>query len=83
MTEPRGGDRSDPKAAGSKTDEEDQVVVPVAREEVVIRKRPVVKEVLRIRKVVVEEEEVVETDVRKEEVDVVDETERGLGRLGP
>ena len=83
MTEPRGGDRSDRKVAGSKIGEENQLVVPVAGEEVVIRKRPVVKEVLRIRKVVVEEEEVVETDVRKEEVDVVDETERGLGRLGP
>ena len=78
--EPRGGDRSHRRVVGSKTDE---VVVPVAEEEVVIRKRPVVKEVLRIRKVIVEEEETVETDVRKEEVDVVDETERGLRRRGP
>ena len=83
MTEPRGGDRSDRKVAGSKIGEENQLVVPVAGEEVVIRKRPVVKEVLRIRKVVVEEEEVVETGVRKEEADVVDETERGIGRRGP
>ena len=78
--EPRDGDRSDRRAVRSKTDE---VVVPVAGEEVVIRRRPVVKEVLRIRKVIVEEEEIVETDVRKEEVDVVDETERGLGRREP
>ena len=80
MTEEVGGDRSDRGAAGSKPDE---VVVPVAGEEIVIRKRPVVKEVLRIRKVIVEEEEIVETDVRKEEVDVIDETERGPGRRGP
>jgi stress response protein YsnF len=36
----------------------------------------VVKEELRIRKDVVDDEEVVEEDVRKEEVDVDDHTER-------
>lgn len=58
---------------------EDEVVVPVIEEEVVVEKRPVVKEELRIRKEVVEDEEIVEEDVRKEEVDIDDET---LGRRG-
>jgi uncharacterized protein (TIGR02271 family) len=49
--------------------------------EVVVEKRPVVKEELRIRKDVVEDEEVVEEDVRKEEVDVEDATTtRGRSR---
>jgi uncharacterized protein (TIGR02271 family) len=55
---------------------EDEVVMPVTEEEVVVEKRPVVKEEIRIRKDVVEEEEVVEEDVRKEEVDVEDRTTR-------
>src|SRR5919199_986466 len=49
---------------------DDEVSMPVVEEEVVTEKRPVVKEELRIRK------EVVEEDVRKEEVDVDDHTER-------
>ena len=53
---------------------EGEVVMPVTEEEVVVEKRPVVKEELRIRKDVVEDEEVVEEDVRKEEVDVEDAT---------
>ena len=53
---------------------EDEVTMPVTEEEVVTEKRPVVKEELRIRKDVVQDEEVVEEDVRKEEVDVDDET---------
>ena len=53
---------------------EDEVSVPVVEEEVVTDKRAVVKEELRIRKDVVEDEEVVEEDVRKEEVDVDDQT---------
>jgi uncharacterized protein (TIGR02271 family) len=55
---------------------EDEVVVPVTEEEVVVEKRPVVKEEVRIRKDVVEDTEVVEEDVRREEVEVEDETER-------
>jgi uncharacterized protein (TIGR02271 family) len=55
---------------------DDEVVMPVTEEEVVIEKRPVVKEELRIRKDTVEDEEVVEEDVRREEVDVDDETRR-------
>jgi uncharacterized protein (TIGR02271 family) len=55
---------------------DDEVVMPVTEEEVVTEKRPEVKEELRIRKDVVEDEEVVEEDVRREEVDVDDHTER-------
>ena len=55
---------------------EDEVSMPVVEEEVVVGKRAVVKEELRIRKDVVEDEEVVEEDVRKEEVEVEDRTER-------
>ncbi|HJQ30402.1 MAG TPA: DUF2382 domain-containing protein, partial [Rubrobacter sp.] len=55
---------------------DDEVVVPVTEEEVVVEKRPVAKEEVRIRKDVVEDSEVVEEDVRREEVDVEDETER-------
>jgi uncharacterized protein (TIGR02271 family) len=60
---------------------DDEVSVPVVEEEVVVDKRVVVKEELRLRKDVVEDEEVVEEDVRKEEVDVDDQTTtRGRGR---
>ena len=60
---------------------EDEVVMPVTEEEVVVEKRPVVKEEIRVRKDVVEGEEVVEEDVRKEEVDVEDATTtRGRSR---
>jgi uncharacterized protein (TIGR02271 family) len=55
---------------------EDEVVVPVTEEEVVVHKRPVVKEEVRIRKDVVEDTEVVEEDVRREEIEVEDETKR-------
>src|SRR5215216_5557579 len=56
---------------------EDEIVVPVIEEEVVVEKRPVVKEEIRIRKEVVEDTEVVEEDVRREEVDVEDQSEHG------
>jgi len=60
---------------------DDEIRVPVIEEEIVVEKRPVVKEELRIRKDVVEDEEIVEEDVRKEEVDVDDQTTaRGRGR---
>ena len=58
---------------------EDEVVVPVTEEEVVVHKRPVVKEEVRIRKDVVEDTEVVEEDVRREEIEVEDETQRRGG----
>jgi uncharacterized protein (TIGR02271 family) len=58
---------------------DEEVRVPVTEEEVVVEKRPVAKEEVRIRKDVVEDTEVVEEDVRKEEVDVDDQS----GRLNP
>ncbi len=54
---------------------EDEVRVPVTEEEVVVEKRPVAKEEVRIRKDVVEDTEVVEEDVRREEVEIDDETQ--------
>jgi uncharacterized protein (TIGR02271 family) len=57
---------------------DDEVSIPVTEEEVVVEKRPVVKEELRIRKDVVEDTQVVEEDVRREEIDVEDETTRGV-----
>ena len=57
---------------------EDEVNVPVTEEEVVVSKRPVVKEEVRIRKDVVEDTQIVEEDVRREEIDVEDETTRGV-----
>ena len=59
---------------------EDEVRIPVTEEEVVVEKRPVAKEEVRIRKDVVEDTEVVEEDVRCEEVDVDDATKRRLDR---
>lgn len=55
---------------------EDEVRVPVTEEEVVAEKRPVAKEEVRIRKESVEDEETAEAEVRKEEVEVDDETRR-------
>jgi len=55
---------------------DDEIRVPVTEEEVIVDKKPVVKEELRIRKEVVEDTEVVEEDVRREEVDIEDETEK-------
>ncbi len=60
---------------------EDEVSIPVVEDEVVVGKRAVVKEEIRVRKDVVNEDQVVEEDVRKEEVDIEDSTERG-GRPG-
>jgi uncharacterized protein (TIGR02271 family) len=55
---------------------DDEVSIPVTEEEVVVEKRPVAKEEVRIRKEVVEDTEVVEEDVRREEVEIDDATER-------
>jgi uncharacterized protein (TIGR02271 family) len=59
---------------------EDEVSVPLTEEEVVVEKRPVAKEEVRIRKEVVSDTETVEEDVRREEIEVDDETStrRGL-----
>ena len=53
---------------------EDEVVVPVTEEEVVVGKRAVAKEEVRVKKDVVEDTEVVEEAVRREEIDVGDDT---------
>jgi uncharacterized protein (TIGR02271 family) len=55
---------------------DDEVRVPVTEEEVVVEKRPVAKEEIRVRKDVVDDTEIVEEDVRREEVDVEDQTEQ-------
>ncbi|MGB3633093.1 MAG: DUF2382 domain-containing protein [Rubrobacteraceae bacterium] len=59
---------------------EDEFVVQLFEEEIVVSKRVVLKEEIRLRKKVVEDEEVVEVDLRKEEVEIDDQTERGAGR---
>jgi uncharacterized protein (TIGR02271 family) len=56
---------------------DEEIRVPVTEEEAVVEKRPVAKEEVRIRKDVVEDTEVVEEDVRREEVEVDDDTEPG------
>jgi uncharacterized protein (TIGR02271 family) len=58
---------------------EDEVSVPVTEEEVVTDKKAVAKEEVRLRKDTVEDTEVVEDEVRKEEVEIEDDTERGRG----
>ena len=57
----------------------DEVSVPVVEDEVVVQKKPVVKEEIRLRKDVVHERQVVEEDVRREEVDIEDDTRRRRG----
>ena len=61
---------------------EDEVVVQVFEEEVVVTKRVVLKEEIRLRKRVAWDEETVEVDLRKEEVAVDDQSERGRSQ-GP
>ena len=56
---------------------EDEVSVPVFEDEVVVQKRAVAKEEIRVRKDVVREEQIVEEDVRREEVEIEDHTRRG------
>ena len=60
-------------AAEAKIGEEEEVVIPLTEEEVVVEKRPVAKEEVRIRKDVVEDTEVVEEDIRREEIEIDDE----------
>jgi uncharacterized protein (TIGR02271 family) len=59
---------------------EDEVSMPVVEEEAVVGKQSMVKEEIRVRKDVVQDEEIVEEDVRKEEVDVDDQTTGRAGR---
>jgi uncharacterized protein (TIGR02271 family) len=58
---------------------EDEVRVPVTEEEVVVSKKPVAKEEVRIRKDVVSGTETVEEDVRREQIEVEDETSTRRG----
>ncbi|CAA9412146.1 hypothetical protein AVDCRST_MAG82-858 [uncultured Rubrobacteraceae bacterium] len=55
---------------------DEEVTMPVVEQEVVVQKRPVVKEEIRVRKDIVEEQQIVEEDVRREEVEVEDATRR-------
>ena len=57
----------------------DEVSVPLVEDEVVVQKKPVAKEEIRIRKDVVNERQIVEEDVRREEVDIEDDTTRRRG----
>src|SRR5918993_183884 len=57
----------------------DEVSVPVVEDEVVVQKKPVAKEEIRIRKDVVHERQIVEEDVRREEVDIEDDTSQRGG----
>ena len=61
---------------------EDEVVVQVFEEEVVVTKRVVLKEEIRLRKRIAWDEETVEVDLRKEEVEIDDQSGRG-GPQGP
>ena len=58
---------------------DEEVVVQVFEEEVVVSKRIVLKEEIRLRKRVVEEVETFEVDLRKEEVEIEDQTKRREG----
>ena len=55
---------------------EDEMVLQIFEEEVVVTKRVVLKEEVRLRKRVVEDEETVEVDLRKEEVEIDDQSGR-------
>jgi uncharacterized protein (TIGR02271 family) len=61
---------------------EDEVVLQVFEEEVVVTKRVVLKEEIRLRKKVAWDEEIVEVDLRKEEVEVDDQSGR-VGQQSP
>jgi uncharacterized protein (TIGR02271 family) len=56
---------------------EEEVILQVFEEEVVVTKRVVLKEEIRLRKTVAWDEETVEVELRKEEVEIGDSTERG------
>ena len=57
----------------------EEVSVPVVEDEVVVQKKPVAKEEIRLRKDVVHERQIVEEDVRREEVDIGDDTSQRRG----
>jgi uncharacterized protein (TIGR02271 family) len=69
------------KVARDATIGEDEIRVPVTEEELIVEKRPVVKEEIVIRKQAVEDTKEVEADVRKERVEIDDNTtHRDLNR---
>jgi uncharacterized protein (TIGR02271 family) len=57
----------------------EEVSVPVVEDEVVVQKKPMAKEEIRVRKDVVHERQIVEEDVRREEVDIEDDTRHRRG----
>ena len=57
----------------------EEVAVPVVEDEVVVQKKPVAKEEIRVRKDVVHERQIVEEDVRREEVEIEDDTRHRRG----
>ena len=57
---------------------EGEVVIPLVEEEVIVSKRAVIREEIRLRKDVVEETQVVEDEVRREEIDIEDSTTRPI-----
>jgi uncharacterized protein (TIGR02271 family) len=75
-----------PVEAGARADatigESGEIRVPLTEEEVVVEKRPVVKEELVVGKRVVEERDVVETDVRREKFDIDDNVTPGSSNRG-
>jgi uncharacterized protein (TIGR02271 family) len=71
------GETREASTATEATIGEEEVVLQVFEEEVVVTKRVVLKEEIRIRKRVAWEEETVEVDLRKEEVEVDDQSGRG------
>ena len=66
------GDESSPEVEIA----DEEIRVPVIEEEVVVEKRPVAKEEIRIRKEIVEDSEVIDEEVRREEIDIDDATDR-------
>jgi uncharacterized protein (TIGR02271 family) len=76
------GEAREPSTATVADIGEDEVVVQVFEEEVVVSKKIVLKEEIRIRKRIAWDEETVEVDLRKEDVEVDDQSARG-GPQGP
>jgi uncharacterized protein (TIGR02271 family) len=75
-----------PVEAGARADasisESGEIHVPLMEEEVVVEKRPVVKEELIVGKRTVEERDVVETDVRREKFDIDEGSTPGPSNRG-
>src|ERR687897_307679 len=58
---------------------EEELLAGTREDEAVVQKKPVAKEEIRIRKDVVHERQIVEEDVRREEVDIEDDTSQRRG----